>query len=102
MREIIHVDLDGFFVAVERQLNPALAGRPVVIGGQPSTRGVVAAASPEAQQCGVKVGLSLAIAASRCPDAVFLDGAVERYLEASAAVDEILRDPATVGADVAV
>jgi nucleotidyltransferase/DNA polymerase involved in DNA repair len=101
-REIIHVDLDGFFVAVERQLNPALAGRPVVIGGQPGTRGVVAAASPEALQRGVKVGLGLAIAASRCPDAVFLDGAVERYLEASAAVDEILRDPATVGADAAV
>lgn len=102
MREIIHVDLDGFFVAVERQLNPALAGRAIVIGGQPATRGVVAAASAEAVQRGVRVGLSLAIAASRCPDAVFLDGDVERYLEASAAVDEILRDPATVGPDVAV
>lgn len=102
MREIIHVDLDGFFVAVERQLNPALAGRPIVIGGQPATRGVVAAASAEAVQRGVRVGLGLAIAATRCPDAVFLDGDVERYLEASAAVDEILRDPATVGPDGAV
>ena len=98
MSEIIHVDLDGFFVAVERQLDPRLASRPVVIGGQPSTHGVVVAACAEAARHGVRPGLSLAIAAARCPDAAFLDGAVERYLEASAAVDEILRDPHTTGA----
>jgi len=97
MSEIIHVDLDGFFVAVERQLDPRLASRPVVIGGQPSTHGVVVAACAEAARHGVRPGLSLAIAAARCPDAAFLDGAVERYLEASAAVDEILRDPHTTG-----
>ena len=98
MPEIIHVDLDGFFVAVERQLDPRLAARPIVIGGQPSTHGVVVAACAEAARRGVRPGLSLAIAAARCPDAAFLDGAVERYLEASAAVDEILRDPHTAGA----
>ena len=95
MPEIIHVDLDGFFVAVERQLDPRLASRPIVIGGQPSTHGVVVAACAEAARRGVRPGLSLAIAAARCPDAAFLDGAVERYLEASAAVDEVLRDPHT-------
>jgi nucleotidyltransferase/DNA polymerase involved in DNA repair len=97
MPEIIHVDLDGFFVAVERQLDPRLAARPIVIGGQPHTRGVVVAACPEAKRLGVRAGLSLAIAATRCPQAAFLDGSVERYLEASGAVDEILRDPVTVG-----
>ena len=97
MPEIIHVDLDGFFVAVERQLDPRLASRPIVIGGQPSTHGVVVAACGEAARRGVRPGLSLAIAAARCPDAAFLDGAVERYLEASAAVDEVLRDPHTTG-----
>jgi DNA polymerase-4 len=102
MSEIIHVDLDGFFVAVERQLDPRLASRPIVIGGQPSVHGVVVAACPEAARRGVRPGLSLAVAATRCPDAVFLDGAVERYLEASAAVDEILRDPLTVGVGAAV
>jgi nucleotidyltransferase/DNA polymerase involved in DNA repair len=102
MSEIIHVDLDGFFVAVERQIDPRLAARPVVIGGQPSTHGVVVAACPEATRRGVRPGLSLAIAAARCPDAAFLDGAVERYLEASAAVDEILRDPHLTGAGAAV
>jgi DNA polymerase-4 len=100
--EIIHVDLDGFFVAVERQLDPRLGSRPIVIGGQPSAHGVVVAACPEAMRRGVRAGLSLAVAASRCPDAVFLDGAVERYLEASAAVDEILRDPQLVGVGAAV
>ena len=74
MSEIIHVDLDGFFVAVERQLDPRLAARPIVIGGQPSTHGVVVAACPEATRRGVRPGLSLAIAAARCPDAAFLDG----------------------------
>src|SRR5688572_20314266 len=98
MPEIIHVDLDGFFVAVERQIDPRLASRPIVIGGQPSTHGVVVAACPEAARRGVRPGLSLAIAAARCPDAAFLDGAVERYLEASAAVDETLRDPHVTGA----
>ena len=102
MSEIIHVDLDGFFVAVERQLDPRLASRPVVIGGQPSTHGVVVAACAEAARRGVRPGLSLAIAAARCPDAAFLDGAVERYLEASAAVDEILRDVHMTGAGAAV
>src|SRR4051794_24145996 len=97
MSEIIHVDLEGFFVAVERQLDPRLASRPIVIGGQPSTHGVVVAACAEAARQGVRPGLSLAIAAARCPDAAFLDGAVERYLEASAAVDEILRDSHTTG-----
>ena len=106
MAEIIHVDLDGFFVAVERQLDPRRLGsngegRPIVIGGQPSAHGVVVAACPEAMRRGVRPGLSLAVAATRCPDAVFLDGAVERYLEASAAVDEILRDPHLVGSGAA-
>jgi DNA polymerase-4 len=102
MAEIIHVDLDGFFIAVERQLDPRLAARPVVIGGQPSAHGVVVAACAEATRRGVRPGLSLAVAATRCPDAAFLDGAVERYLEASAAVDEILRDTHTTGAGAAV
>jgi nucleotidyltransferase/DNA polymerase involved in DNA repair len=107
MSEIIHVDLDGFFVAVERQLDPrrfqsSTGARPIVIGGQPTAHGVVVAACPEAMQRGVRPGMSLAVAATRCPDAVFLDGAVERYLEASAAVDEILRDPHLVGSGAAV
>ncbi len=98
MPEILHIDLEGFFVAVERMDDPSLHDRPIVIGGQPTAWGCVVAASAEARVKGVRPGMSLSIAAVRCPDAVFLDGAVDRYLEASAAVDEILRDPTVAGA----
>jgi DNA polymerase-4 len=88
---VAHLDLDSFFVAVERGRRPELAGRPVVIGGRPGGRGMVAAASREARRCGVRVGMALAQAALRCPDGVFLDGAFDAYFAASLQVDEILR-----------
>ncbi len=86
-----HLDLDSFFVAVERQRRPELSGRPVVIGGRPGSRGMVAAASREARRCGIRVGMPLAQASDRCPDGVFLDGAFDAYFTASLHVDELLR-----------
>jgi DNA polymerase-4 len=86
-----HLDLDSFFVAVERQRRPDLSGRPVVIGGRPGSRGMVAAASREARRCGIRVGMPLAQASVRCPDSVFLDGAFDAYFTASLHVDELLR-----------
>src|SRR5689334_20028723 len=90
--KICHLDLIDFLVTVERAQNPALRDRPVIVGGQPTGWGRVVAASMEAQMRGVRPGLSLAIAESRCPDAVFVDGAFDRYLDASAAIDELVRD----------
>ena len=87
----VHVDLDSFFVAVERARRPALIGCPVVIGGRPGSRGMVAAASREARRCGVRAGMPLAQASVRCPEGIFLDGAFDAYFEASLEVDEILR-----------
>jgi len=72
---VAHLDLDSFFVAVERIRHPDLIGRPVVIGGRPASRGMVAAASREARRCGIRVGMPLAQASVRCPDGAFLDGA---------------------------
>ncbi|HET7698894.1 MAG TPA: DNA polymerase IV [Vicinamibacterales bacterium] len=87
----LHLDLDSFFVAVERRRQPDLAGRPVVIGGHPGSRGMVAAASREARRCGIRAGMPLAQAAIRCPDGIFLDGAFDACFSASLQIDELLR-----------
>ena len=87
----LHVELDSFFVAVERQRRPDLAGRPVVIGGRPGGRGVVAAASREARKRGSRVGMPLAQASVRCPDGVFLGGGFDAGFAAARQVDALLR-----------
>src|SRR5215470_13261103 len=88
---IVHVDLDSFFVTVERARRPELAGRPLIVGGRPGGRGVVVAASREARRCGIRTGMLLAHASIRCPDGTFVDGAFDSYFAASLQVDEILR-----------
>jgi len=71
-RAIIHADLDCFFVAVERLLDPSLVGRPVIVGGDPQSRGVVCSASYEARASGVRSAMPSAQAARLCPEAVFI------------------------------
>ena len=90
---VLHVDLDQFIAAVEVLRRPELAGRPVVVGGNgdPSERAVVATASYEAREFGVRSGLPLRLAARRCPDAVFLPSDGPAYDEASQRVVAVLR-----------
>jgi DNA polymerase-4 len=73
-RKVIHFDLDTFFVSVERILDPTLKGRPVIVGGNPSGRGVVAACSREARTFGVHSAMPIRQAHRLCPRAVYLYG----------------------------
>lgn len=85
-RVILHVDLDAFFAAVEVRENPALAGRPVVVGADPRGgrgRGVVAAASYEARAFGIHSAMPIGQAWRRCPHAVFLPPRMRVYAAAS-------------------
>ncbi|HET7168862.1 MAG TPA: DNA polymerase IV [Candidatus Limnocylindrales bacterium] len=90
-RTILHVDLDAFFAAVEQRDRPELRGKPVVVGGDPSGRGVVSAASYEARAFGVHSAMSLREALRRCPHGVFLPVDGRRYQQASRDVMAVLR-----------
>lgn len=82
-RQIFHVDLDAFFVSVEQLHDPSLRGRPVIVGGQPESRGVVSAASYEARRYGVHSAMPLSQARRLCPQAVFVPVHYGRYVDAS-------------------
>lgn len=92
VRCILHIDLDAFFVSVEQALAPDLRGKPVVVGGRPDQRGVVASASYEARNFGIGAGMPLIKAYHLCPQAIFVQGSFPRYQEASDKFMEILAD----------
>ena len=91
-RRIMHVDLDAFFVSVEQVLNPELRGKPVVVGGKPDRRGVVASASYEARAFGLHAGMPLVTARRLCPQAIFIEGSFPKYRDASQRFMAILAD----------
>lgn len=87
-----HLDLDAFFAAVELHRRPELRGRPLVVGGDPDGRGVVATASYAARRFGIRSAMSCAEARRRCPDAVFVPPDIRHYREWSRRVWELVRD----------
>ncbi|MGB5295366.1 MAG: DNA polymerase IV, partial [Thermoanaerobaculia bacterium] len=91
-RRVLHCDMDCFYAAVHMRDDPTLAGKPVVIGGSPEGRGVVAAASYEARRFGIRSALPAARAVRLCPQAIFIRPDFNRYREESQYIVEIFRD----------
>ena len=92
-RNIVHLDLDTFFVSVERLLRPELMSKPVIIGGT-SDRGVVACCSYEARKFGVHSAMPMKMARVLCGDAILVRGDMELYSKYSHTVTEIIAEKA--------
>lgn len=90
-RRIVHIDMDAFYASVEQRDDPSLRGKPVAVGGSPGGRGVVAAASYEARQFGVRSAISMARAVRLCPHLVIVRPEFSKYRTASQAVFAIFR-----------
>ncbi len=88
-RKIIHVDMDAFYAAVEIRDNPALAGKPLVIGGSPQSRAVVCTASYEARRFGIRSAMACSKAYRLCPQAIFLPPNFAAYESVSRSIREI-------------
>lgn len=92
-KSIVHLDLDTFFVSVERLENLILRDKPVIIGGL-SDRGVVASCSYEARKFGVSSAMPMKLARNLCSDAIFIRGDMEKYTKYSKMVTEIISERA--------
>lgn len=86
--EIMHIDMDAFFAAVEQLDNPILRGKPVIVGGL-GQRGVVSTASYEARKYGIHSAMSMVEARRLCPEGIFVQGRHKRYGEISRKIFEI-------------
>ena len=89
-RKIIHIDMDAFFASVEQRDFPDLRGKPLVVGGDPSGRGVVAAASYEVRKFGVRSAMSCYEARKRCPEVIFVRPRFEVYRSVSHDIRRIM------------
>ena len=86
---ILHIDMDAFYAAIEQRDQPALKGKPVVVGGSKTGRGVVAAASYEARKFGIHSAMPGRRAAQLCPDVIFVRSRIDHYAAVGRQVREI-------------
>jgi DNA polymerase-4 len=91
LRRILHIDMDAFYASVEQRDNPALRGKPVAVGGDPTKRGVVAAASYEARAFGVRSALPMSRAVRLCPSLIVVRPDFQKYRSVSQQVFDIYR-----------
>lgn len=89
VRKIIHIDMDAFYASVEQRDFPEYRGKPVIVGGSPEGRGVVAAASYEVRRFGVHSAMPASRAVRLCPQAIFVKPRFEVYREVSNQIREI-------------
>jgi DNA polymerase-4 len=94
-RTIVHMDVDTFFVAVERLMNSQLIGKPVIVGGF-SDRSVVSSCSYEARTYGVHSAMPMKMARMLCPDATIVRGDMEQYTKYSNMVTDVIAESAPV------
>jgi DNA polymerase-4 len=92
IRRIVHIDMDAFYASVEQRDRPELRGRPVTVGGSPTSRGVVAAASYEARRHGVRSAMPMSQAVRLCPDLIIVQPDFAKYRLVSAQILSIHRD----------
>jgi len=88
-RKIIHIDMDAFFASVEQRDNPHYRDKPLIVGGQPNSRGVVAACSYEARKFGIHSAMPCSQAYRLCPQALFVPPRFEVYREVSEQIREV-------------
>jgi DNA polymerase-4 len=91
LRKIIHIDMDAFFAAVEQRDNPELRGKPIAVGGG-GARGVVASASYEARQFGVRSAMPSITAQRKCPELIFVKSRFDVYRQVSQQIRDIFFD----------
>lgn len=92
MRRILHIDMDAFYASVEQRDNPALKGKPVAVGGDPTQRGVVAAASYEARTFGVRSAIPMSRAVRLCPSLVIVRPDFQKYRAVSQQIFALYRE----------
>jgi DNA polymerase IV len=90
-RAILHIDLDAFYASIEQRDHPDYRGKPVIVGGSPDRRGVVATASYEARRYGVHSAMPSRTAQRLCPEAIFLPARFEVYRAVSHQIMAIFR-----------
>ncbi len=88
-RKIIHVDMDAFYASIEQRDHPELRGKPIIVGGLPNSRGVVATCSYEARKYGIHSAMPSALAKRKCPHAIFIKTNMEKYRAVSKQIMEI-------------